>query len=354
MKLLQLAVTVVALVQTSLAVPRSPLFGGDAGVHFDDNASSIVPKVIGFQRLLIHSGDAICGIQAVYELENGGNVTSTYHGGSGGKINSIDLALGMSIVRVEGVLMIDPVSFQNYNISSLTLYARYPEDLKFQSYGPFGKPGTGEYPYYPFSYAGIVVGLFGRSDKHLNAIGFDIDTFPSAVLPYYKKTSTIGVKDGDAFDDDIVSLSPVRIKTLVIRQRGVIYGIKTTYALRDGSLLVKGHGEFRNKNISAALTQDNSTIRKDEIDLEAAPAEDDQIDFAEDERIMQVDIRTTVGSEIIEMIMITTSDSQGTRKTYGPYGISWGPYAEAATFHGVVNGFFGYEREWMCALGFYI
>ena len=350
MKLL-IVIVIVYLVQICLAIHRSPLFGGrSAGDRFDDNAYSIVPNVTGFSLLLIHSGDIINGIQAVYQLENGKNKTSTYHGGPGGETNNIELAPGMSIVRVEGELISGPVSSQQY-LTSLSVYARYPEDLKLQRYGPFGKPSTGEFT---FSFAGIVVGLFGRSEKRLDAIGFDIDTFPSAVLPYYKKTSLVGTRDGDAFDDDIVSFSPVRIKSLIIRYGGVVIGIKTIYVLRNKSLLVKCHGEFHNKTTSTAIKPNNATVEKDDVCSETVP-DDAQIDFADDERIMQVDIHTTVGSEIIEFIMISTSDSQGSVKTYGPYGRSEGPYGHAATFRGVINGFFGYERdEWICSLGFYI
>ena len=45
-------------------------------------------------------------------------------------------------------------------------------------------------------------------------IGFDIDTTPySPALPYYDKASVVRVDIGELFDDEVESLSPVRINT---------------------------------------------------------------------------------------------------------------------------------------------
>ena len=91
------------------------------------------------------------------------------------------------------------------------LYVRYPENLKLGKYDPYGSPGSGKNR---FRFAGVIVGLFGQSSKQLDVIGFDIDTTPySPALPYYDKASVVRVDIGELFDDEVESLSPVRINT---------------------------------------------------------------------------------------------------------------------------------------------
>ena len=97
----------VHLFQASLALYRSLLFGGsDTKGNLDDRAYSMTPKVIGFTRLLIRSSTTgLKGVQATYELEDGEIKTSPYHCGNTGEVNnSIGIALGMSIIRIEGEL----------------------------------------------------------------------------------------------------------------------------------------------------------------------------------------------------------------------------------------------------------
>ena len=90
---------------------------------------------------------------------------------------------GMSIVRIEGEMSAEGNTSQQH-LTSLTLYVRFSEDLKLGKYGPYGSSGSGKYP---FSFPGVILGLFGQSNDDLDAIGFDIDTAPSPTLPYYKK-----------------------------------------------------------------------------------------------------------------------------------------------------------------------
>ena len=87
---------------------------------------------------------------------------------------------------------------------------RYSEDLKLGKYGPYGSSGSGKNR---FRFAGVIVGLFGQTSEQLDAKGFDIDTTPySPILPYYDKTSVVGVDIGEPFDDidEVESLSPVK------------------------------------------------------------------------------------------------------------------------------------------------
>ena len=330
------------LIQGSLAqLYRSPLFGGsDKGINFDDRTYSMTPKVIGFSKLLIRSGapNGIKGIQATYVQEDGEIKTAAYHGGYGEVNSSIGIGRGMPVVRIEGEL--EGNISQQY-LTSLTLYVRYPEDLKLGKYGPYGSPGSGKNL---FSFSAVILGLFGQSSEQLDAIGFDIDTTPySPALPYYKKTSVAGVDTGKLFDDKIASLSPVKITTLTIRYSNWIEGIKVTYVLRNGTSVVKGHGAF------------SSTISHDKLsdeDYTKGMSEDAVINFADDEWILRVDVGTEDGKGPITSLTITTRNSEGMRKTCGPYGASLGSEI-IVTINGTIAGFYGYETERINALGFY-
>ena len=66
----------------------------------------MVPKMIGFRRLLIRSrANSIKGIQATYEQEDGEIKTSAYRGGYGEVNNNIGIGPGVPIVRIEGELV---------------------------------------------------------------------------------------------------------------------------------------------------------------------------------------------------------------------------------------------------------
>ena len=61
------------------------------------------------------------------------------------------------------------------------MIVRFPESLNLGKYGPYGG-NTGSVKR-PFGFPDIILGLFGQSNDYLDAIGFDIDTFPSPALP---------------------------------------------------------------------------------------------------------------------------------------------------------------------------
>ena len=325
----------VYLFQASFALYRSPLFGGsDKGGNFDDRAYSMTPKVIGFTKFLIQSSTTgIKGVQATYELEDGQIKISPFHGGNAGPVNnSIGIGVGMPIVRIEGELSSEGNTSQQH-LTSLTLYVRYPESLNLAKYGPYGG-NTGSVKKHPFGFPGIILGLFGQSNDDVEAIGFDIDTSPSPAIPYYKKTSVVGVDIGKPFDDALDSLSPVKIKTLKIQYSDWIDGIETTYVLRNGTTAVKGHG--------AVLSEDH---------VKAIASEDVVIDLADDEWILRIDAGVEDGKGPINYLKIKTRDSQGMWKSYGPYGHT--TTSDIVTIDGTIAGFYGYKSERVNALGFY-
>ena len=358
MKLQLLIILTSALVQTGLALHRSPLFGGYAGGDpFDDGAYAVVPHVTGIDSLLIRHGDSIDGIQVVYALENGQNITSAYHGGRGGNVDLIQLADGEYIARIEGERRSGDTSVTQY-LTSITLYTRNVQDAAVKVYGPFGNANGHEGDHVPFNLAGVVVGFYGRSGTYLDAIGFDIDV-ADFIYPFYRKTSLIGGNGGDAFDDTtFLPYFPIRIKTLVVRHGDNVDGIETTYVISSGSLRVIGHGALRNKTATVSKTKNlndtkNNTAPGKNCTISSPLAVDTRIDLDDDERIMRADIATGIHNlKFVQYLKLYTANSKGSERIYGPFGTK-PDGGEVVTIYGVINGFFGREGQWMDSLGFY-
>ena len=102
----------------------------------------------------------IDGIQATYILEDGQTIKAAYHGGEGGNITHIQINSNEVIARVEG--------YSEYPLGGyLTELTFYTKDRsgRVHQYGPVGK---GDHLFNSlFSYSGIVIGLFGKSDFYL-------------------------------------------------------------------------------------------------------------------------------------------------------------------------------------------
>lgn len=350
MKLLLLVA--VALVQTALAYYRSPFLGSLASLryrYFDDGVYAIRPPVTRIDSILIHHGELVNGIQAVYTLSNGENTTSGFHGRREGNASLLQLTAGEYIVRVEGVwntAFISTVAF-----SRITLYTWNSVNKTIKVYGPYGTgAGAGQ-----FNFAGLVLGLFGRSEGYLRGVGFDIDANISASKqPYYKKSALTGGYGGEAFDDRELVRSTFRIKTLTIRHSDKIDGIETSYLLPDESVLVIGHGALRKKIID--LAQEKKYIS--DAESKNTTANDTQIDLDDDERIIQASVgmgSSTFGPILVQYLLISTINSEGSRKVYGPFGTTPAkPSVDIVTIQGVINGFFGREGDWINSLGFYV
>ena len=82
-------------------------------------------------------------------------------------------------------------------------------------------------------------------------------------------------------------------------------------------------------------------------------SEDAVIHFADDEWILSIDVGTEDGKGPINSLTITTRNSEGMKKTCGPYGASLGSEI-TVTIEGAIVGFYGYESEKINALGFYL
>ena len=132
---------------------------------------------------------------------------------------------------------------------------------------------------------------------------------------------------------------------MTIRYSNLIDGIVTTYILHNGTSVVKGHGALKSTIVLSGkqkYDQDNANV---------IVTEDAVIHFADDEWILRIHAGTEGGKRPINSIKITTQDSEGKGKTYGPYG---GPQGtDPVIIDGTFNGFYGYGSERINALGFY-
>ena len=286
-------------------VVASPLFGSaELGVPFDDGVSTISPSSVGLHSLNISCGAFVFGVQASYRFQNGHVIYGAVHGTVNEKtLTAIVFQKEEEVVRVAGAT--DEI--HGY-ITQLKLYTRLSDKL-VKSYGPYGNGKSSDTP---FSIAGAVTGLFGRSGHFLNALGVYTN---SLLPPLYNKTQMVGGVFGLPFDDypNVLSSGLVRLLNLTINTEtgGYIYGIRATYLLPNGTFFVAFHGP----------SGPNEKI----------------IRFHETEMIVQTDV--AIFSLFVNYLVFSTLDSGGTRRKYGPYGGM--PLSNITTIHGTVYGFFG-------------
>ena len=283
-------------------VVSSPLFGSaELGQPFDDVASSVLPSVVGLHSINISHGSFVYGIQAVYSLHTGDTITGSAHG-TFTQSRVINFNEKEVIFRVAG--RVDPTYG---HITQLLLYTK-DQDVLLKTYGPFGAESECDTP---FSFVGAVVGLYGRSGHYINALGANTNAklLPAGV---YARTQMIGGAFGVPFDDHplLTAGQPMMLNLTINSQGGFVRGIRAVYRLENGSEYISTHGA---------------------IDQASA------ITFRESERIVQVDV--DVFSLFVDYIMLSTLDSRGTRRVYGPYGDV--PQSNITTLHGTVYGFFG-------------
>ena len=332
---LEVIFSLVTAVCSQLVLNRSlifPLSSPSQGKLFDDAAYAMVPPVTGVYSLLIRHGNYIDGIQATYILKDGQKIKAAYHGGEGGNVTHVQIHSNETIARVEGY---SEYPLGGY-LTELTFYTRDPSGRVHQ-YGPIGK---GDHLLDSlFSFSGIVIGLFGKSDFYLNGIGFQYDTSATCVQqPFYKKSRLVGGKGGTPFDDAVSTLNPLRIKHIAICYGEYINGISTTYVLRNGSVVIKTYG----------TVQTNTSSNYSLIN----------INLADDERIVVITLTNSIESDnYVSSLHLYTyrPNKEGTSKDYGPYGNGKKvPGANNSdSVIGVISGFYGRSGTVMDALGVY-
>ena len=306
------------------SVVQSPLFGSsELGKPFDDGTSTVTPPVVRLLSLSIAYGPFLFSIQATYLLENGGKFSGDIHGTTDPVLAKNSTVLHFQdeeqIQRITGTLE------QTYGfITMLKLYTNNSKG-NFKIYGPFGAEGSCDIP---FTLSGSITGLFGRSEKYLNAFGAYINPL---VTPMYNRTEMIGGIFGIPFDDyPALSSGHAEMLNITINSGAYIFGLAITYRFLNGTLFIASHGLLNSNN--------NDIIR-----------------FNNGERIVQTDL--AIFSLFVNYLMFATLDSRGVRKVYGPFGDV--PQSNISTVHGMVYGFYGrvgtdHNITALTGLGFYI
>ena len=142
-----------------LPIKRSSQFGGGGGNAFEDPIETKIPPIVAIKELRIRHGDQVDSIGADYELLGGGTYPGADHGGSGGKPTVVTLAKGEKIVKMNG-------KHNNTQVDQLTFTTvTCKPDGSTATYGPYGKTGRTE-----FEVDNHIVGFFGRSSNHLDAV----------------------------------------------------------------------------------------------------------------------------------------------------------------------------------------
>ena len=304
--------------------PQSPLFGSsELGKPFDDGTSTVTPPCVGLHSLSIAYGPQfVFSIQATYLLQNGGKFSGDIHG----TVNPV-LARNSTIVQFqdkEKIVRISGTVEQTYGF--ITMLKLYTNDSKgyIKVYGPFGIEGSCDTP---FTLAGYVTGLFGRSDKYLNALGAYINPLET---PMYNRTEMIGGVFGLSFDDyPALSSGHADMLNITINSGAYVFGLSITYLFPDGKLFIGSHGLLNSNSI-------------------------DVIRFSNGERIVQTDL--AIFSLFVNYLTFSTLDSKGVKRIYGPFGDV--PQSNITTIHGTVYGFHGrvgvdHTITALTGLGFY-
>lgn len=112
----------------------------------------------------IRSGGIIDSVQMIYRNDNGQKWTATAHGGSGGKLHTIHLEPYEYIVAVVGFYGESKWCDNCINQLGFITENENGNQLK---HGPYGKKRGNL-----LLYTGEIGGLYGRSGKYLDAIGF--------------------------------------------------------------------------------------------------------------------------------------------------------------------------------------
>ncbi|CAA0813339.1 Jacalin-related lectin 3 [Striga hermonthica] len=156
------------IIEFPIPLPRSagPWSNVEGGKPWDDGVFSKV-KEVNLHICLVNNIDIICGVQFLYERRDGRDVLSTWHGSCHGKIKQLKLDEDDFLVGVEGFY--GPIEGVD-TIKSLKFYT------KKKAWGPFGRE-VGKYFNSDMGSKGMVVGFYGSSGAHLNAIGVHTEYF---------------------------------------------------------------------------------------------------------------------------------------------------------------------------------
>ena len=299
------------MVSIPIETISSPTHGGSGGAHFNDPISTHSPQIVGIRALRIRHGDKIRSIQATYILEDGATWEAPNHGGTGDSESYIQFDAGEFITRVDGeseATLVDQLTFTTEKVDGTVM-----------QYGPYGTTTNTA-----FSVSGHVIGLFGRSEALLDAIGFHYTQLPPKSVSTSQEFGGVG---SHAFSDDISTHKPeiIGIKAITIRHETQVVSIQATYRRADGSTWVAPkHGGSGGRESS--------------------------IQFADNENVIRMEGKTD--NIIVDQLTFVSRKGDGSQGRYGPFGkTGMTPFA----VDGKILGFFGRAGNLLDSVGvFYI
>ena len=307
--------TAVAKASISLnEIRRSPKFGGNGGMAFEDPIETLTPAVVGIKSLRFVQGSRVDSIQVTYLLADGSTYATDMHGRAKeafSKETYIELAKGEEIVKVVG-------KTNGFRIGRLVFITKTANGTE-RRYGPLlnlGASGEG-----PFTVVGKILGLFGRSDYFLDAVGFYFVPIPLRPLttPLYgspgRGTYFQDLSPSDSSPPQIVGIN-------VYYTADQVLGVQVTYLLDVGATWTASkHGS------------DKGSLGYVEVDV--------------GENIIGVDVKTN--GVLIEQITFHIEKADGARRRDGPYGKSGSPQISVT---GRIVGLFGLSGDSLNAIGF--
>lgn len=145
-------------VYTLAHLNKSDNFGGGNDsklTFFDDEPDKYYAPVTRMNSISIQHGDAVDAFKTVYSVLNGNILQSDWHGGSGGTLTDIYLAMDEAIIGVEGF------SDGNY-IHQIKFITQHQQNGTVRGHGPFGKAVGKQFAFYG--------NIFGFSGSYMNYV----------------------------------------------------------------------------------------------------------------------------------------------------------------------------------------
>lgn len=310
------------------SIYSSRLLGGGGGSLFDDKILMHVPRIVAIKGINITArSDHITRIQFIYLMDDDKVWEAPIYGYEIDNTVELKFEAGESVIQVKGgkfyinygsrILVFKQISFKTQK-----------KDGTIMWYGPFG--GEGESEGDTLTVTGTLKGIYGFSGGLIDSMGM-----------YYsvERSELFGGAGGGAFD--VHSIEEIAgIKELKVEASSKIVSLQVIYYNTAGRTLdaVKYGGRIDDRITVHSVT----TI--------------DQIEFEEDEDIVQMKINTYIDqtledpSYIIGKMQITTQKKDGTMKQYGPYGTEG---TKEFTLNGRVVAFFGRSGWFLDAIGMY-
>ncbi|XP_059666850.1 mannose/glucose-specific lectin-like [Cornus florida] len=285
--------------------------GGYGGTQWDDGIYTTVRQII------IYAGVVVDSIQIEYD-KNGQSILSNKHGQStGGTKHTVKFEYPNEfLVAISGYYSLESAFV---GIQSITFHSNRT------TYGPFGTESGKHFMFSTPSTGNIIgkiVGLYGRSGYHLDAIGAYSILHPiSSLIPRFTTVGPFGGQGGVEWDDDKYS----GVKQLIIYAGSLIDSIQFEYDNNGNSKWSEKHGKSEGGT--------KHTVK---------------LDYPDE---YLVSIRGHYRDAYKNVVVVSSLTIQSNKKTYGPFGVEQGNTFESPQIAGKIVGFHGRSGDWLDSIG---